>query len=110
MDEEPLSEWARRRDAKVGRLRAVPIVRGDGPRATHVNPDEPRAIERWNGHAWEPYGYAADLAEAKRVLYPEAGDSSHPASGPVHQPLAPGRGRHRKPDPGGAYSHPASDT
>ncbi|MFM9610921.1 DUF6087 family protein [Streptomyces niveiscabiei] len=96
MDQEPLSEWAERRDAKVGRLRAVPIVRGDGPKAAHVNPNEPRVIERWNGHAWEPSAYAADLAEAKRILYPE---TEAPAPGPVRQPLAPGRGRHRKPDP-----------
>ncbi|MEU2916310.1 DUF6087 family protein [Streptomyces massasporeus] len=24
----------------------------DGPRASHLNPDAPRAIERWNGHRW----------------------------------------------------------
>ncbi|MER5515921.1 DUF6087 family protein [Streptomyces sp. NPDC002763] len=99
MDDEPLKDWAERRDAKIGRLRAVPVVPGDGPRASHLNPDAPRAIERWNGHAWEPYGFAANLAEAKAVLYPEA---SEPVStGPVPKPLGSGTGKHRKPHGGG---------
>ncbi|WP_236245252.1 DUF6087 family protein [Streptomyces sp. CC210A] len=97
MDDEPLSEWAERRDAKIGRLRAVPIVSGDGPRASHLHPDAPRAIERWNGHAWEPYAFAADLAAAKRILYPGASTPPTPAPGPARLPLAPGTGRHRKP-------------
>ncbi|MEV4192487.1 DUF6087 family protein [Streptomyces toxytricini] len=97
MDEEPLSEWAERRDAKIGRLRAVPVAPGGGPRAAHVNPGAPRAIERWNGHTWEPYAFAADLAAAKRLLYPEADTRPNPAPGPGRPPLAPGTGRHRKP-------------
>ncbi|MFE1315031.1 DUF6087 family protein [Streptomyces sp. NPDC058755] len=95
MDDEPLRDWAERRDAKIGRLRAVPVVSGDGPRASHLNPEAPRAIERWNGHMWEPYGFAANLAEAKAVLYPEA--SEPPPAGPVPKPLGSGTGRHRKP-------------
>ncbi|MCI4143880.1 MULTISPECIES: DUF6087 family protein [Streptomyces] len=71
MDDEPLSRWAERRDARVGQLRAVPLVTGDGPRASHLNPDAPRAIQRWNGHLWEPHGFAENLAEARRVLFPE---------------------------------------
>ncbi|WP_406482705.1 DUF6087 family protein [Streptomyces sp. NBC_01615] len=70
MDDGPLSEWAERRDAKVGRLRAVPIVSGEGPSGSHLNPDAPRAIERWNGHAWEPHTFAQNLAEAKRIPVP----------------------------------------
>ncbi|MFE2932558.1 DUF6087 family protein [Streptomyces sp. NPDC059278] len=38
------------------------------PRASHPNPDAPRAIQRWNGHLWEPHGSAANLAEARRTL------------------------------------------
>ncbi|WP_228033927.1 DUF6087 family protein [Streptomyces spongiae] len=72
MDDGPLKDWAERRDAKIGGLRAVPMVSGDGPRASHLQPDAPRAIERGNGHAWEPHGFAANPAEAKAVLYPEA--------------------------------------
>jgi len=95
MDDEPLTDWAERRDAKIGRLRAVPVVPGDGPKASHLNPDVPRAIERWNGHAWELYGFAASLTEAKAVLYPEANKPSPP--GPVPKPLGSGTGKHRKP-------------
>lgn len=95
MDDEPLKNWAERRDAKIGRLRAVPVVPGGGPRASHLNPDAPRAIERWNGHTWEPYGFAASLAEAKAILYPQPDEPSPP--GPVPKPLGSGTGKHRKP-------------
>ncbi|MER7684537.1 DUF6087 family protein [Streptomyces sp. NPDC097610] len=95
MDDEPLSEWAERRDAKIGRLRAVPIVSGDTLGGSHLKPAAPRAIERWNGHAWEPHGFARNLAEAKRILYPGAQVVTSP--GPAVQPLGTGRGRHRKP-------------
>lgn len=94
MDDEPLPQWAERRDAKIGRLRAVPLDGGKGPRGAHLNPDLPRAIQRWNGHMWEPYGFAANLGEAKRVLFPDT--DAAPASGPAPV-LAPGTGRHRKP-------------
>ncbi|WP_432059198.1 DUF6087 family protein [Streptomyces sp. S1] len=94
MDDEPLAEWAERRDARIGRLRAVPLVTGDGPRASHLNPDAPRAIQRWNGHLWEPYGFAANLAEARRLLFPHAETAATPEESPK---LGPGTGRHRKP-------------
>ncbi|MFF3327680.1 DUF6087 family protein [Streptomyces sp. NPDC002889] len=97
MNDEPLSDWAERRDAKIGRLRAVPIVSGDGPKGSHVNPDAPRAIERWNGHAWEPHGFAPNFAEAKRILYPEAAEDRAAPRGPVPKPLGRGTGKHRKP-------------
>ncbi|MFJ4826413.1 DUF6087 family protein [Streptomyces bacillaris] len=99
MDDEPLSEWAKRRDERIGRLRAVPLVSGDGPKASHLNPDSPRAIQRWNGYTWEPHGTAANLAEAQRLLHPR--DERPPtAPAPEPQPLRAGRGRHRKPRPG----------
>ncbi|MGA5415851.1 DUF6087 family protein [Streptomyces pseudogriseolus] len=95
MDDEPLSRWAERRDARIGQLRAVPLVTGDGPRASHLNPDAPRAIQRWNGHLWEPHGFAANLAEARRIVFP---DTEAAASTPEATPrLGPGPGRHRKP-------------
>ncbi|MCZ0970726.1 DUF6087 family protein [Streptomyces albulus] len=84
MDDESLSDWANRRAAKVGRLRAMLIVFGDGPRAAHLNPDAPRAIERWNGHTWEPHGFAANLAEARRILYPDANTDPTPAPPPAN--------------------------
>ncbi|MGA5060630.1 DUF6087 family protein [Streptomyces pseudogriseolus] len=95
MDDEPLPRWAERRDARVGQLRAVPLVTGDGPRASHLNPDAPRAIQRWNGHLWEPHGFAENLAEARRVLFPE---TEAAALTPETTPrLGPGTGRHRRP-------------
>ncbi|MFJ2259688.1 DUF6087 family protein [Streptomyces sp. NPDC087844] len=98
MDDESLSDWAERRDAKIGRLRAVPLVSGDGLKGSHLNPDAPRAIQRWNGYAWEPYGFAANLAETRRILHPSAKEPPT-ASAPQPQPLKAGRGRHRKPRP-----------
>ncbi|MFD7278889.1 DUF6087 family protein [Streptomyces sp. NPDC059862] len=95
MDDEPLKDWAERRDAKIGRLRAVPVVSGDGPRGSHLQPDAPRVIERWNGHAWEPHAFAANLAEAKAILYPVITESAPP--GPVPKPLGSGTGKYRKP-------------
>ncbi|BDM72637.1 hypothetical protein HEK616_61240 [Streptomyces nigrescens] len=94
MDDEPLSEWAERRYAKVGRLRVIPLVTGDGPKGSHLNPDAPCAIQRWNGYSWEPHGFASDLAEAKQNLYPEVIEP--PASGAAPK-LGAGTGRHRKP-------------
>lgn len=96
MDDEPLSDWAERRDAKIGRLRAVPLVSGDGPKGSHLNPDAPRVLQRWNGYAWEPHGYAANLADAQRFLYPR---DEEPPTAAQPQPLGVGRGRHRKPRP-----------
>ncbi|WP_031520917.1 DUF6087 family protein [Streptomyces sp. NRRL F-5123] len=90
--DEPLSEWVQRRDARIGRLRAVPLVSGDTPRAAHLNPDEPRAIQRWNGHTWEPYAVVPSLAAAQRLLYPAA----EPPPDPSDAFPAP-TGRHRKP-------------
>ncbi|MFF4171789.1 DUF6087 family protein [Streptomyces sp. NPDC001744] len=94
MDDESLSRWAERRDARIGQLRAVPLVTGDGPRASHLHPDAPRAIQRWNGHLWEPHGFAANLTEARRVLFPDAEPAAAPEAAPK---LGPGTGRHRKP-------------
>ncbi|MFJ8489458.1 DUF6087 family protein [Streptomyces sp. NPDC094038] len=95
MDDEPLKDWAERRDAKIGRLRAVPVVSGDGPKASHLHPDAPRAVERWNGHTWEPYGFVANLAEAKAILHPEVNEPR--STGLVPKPLGSGTSKHRKP-------------
>lgn len=96
MDDEPLAEWAERRDARIGQLRAVPLVTGDGPRASHLNPEAPRAIQRWNGHMWEPHGFAVNLAEARRMMSPRFEVAPAPEATPK---LGPGTGRHRKPPP-----------
>ncbi|MFD4376427.1 DUF6087 family protein [Streptomyces sp. NPDC058486] len=98
MDDEPLARWAERRDARIGALRAVPLVTGDGPRASHLNPEAPRAIQRWNGHLWEPHSFAADLAEARRILFPHT--EAAPAAPEAAPKLGPGTGRRRKPSAG----------
>ena len=97
MDDESLSQWAERRDARIGRLRAVPLISGDGPQGSHLNPDAPRVIQRWNGHAWEPHTFAANLAEAKRILHPQASEPPASVQAPTPKPLGAGTGRHRKP-------------
>jgi len=99
MDDEPLSEWAERRDAKIGRLRAVPLIPGDGPQGSHLHPDAPRVIQRWTGHTWEPHAFAASLAEAKRILHPQPSEPPAPTPAPDRKPLAAGTGKHRKPQP-----------
>ncbi|MBL1088745.1 MULTISPECIES: DUF6087 family protein [Streptomyces] len=96
MDDEPLSEWAERRYAKVGRLRAIPLVTGDGLKGAHLNPDAPRAIQRWNGYSWEAHGFASNLAEAQQILYPEVIESPGPGPGPAPK-LGAGTGKHRRP-------------
>jgi hypothetical protein len=77
-------------DSSALYLSCAAAVRG----GAHLNPDAPRVIQRWNGHVWEPHGFAADLAEARRVLFPdtEAARSLGPAP-----KLGPGTGKHRKP-------------
>jgi hypothetical protein len=51
-EEEPLHEWAARRDGagrRNGRLpaHAAPFPLADGARASHVAPDAPRALLGW---------------------------------------------------------------
>lgn len=98
MADESLSDWAERRDAKIGRLRAVALVSGDGPKGSHLNPDAPRVIQRWNGHVWEPHAYTANLADARRLLLP-CDEEPPTAAATQHQsqPLRARTGRHRKP-------------
>ncbi|WP_416482340.1 DUF6087 family protein [Streptomyces sp. CL12] len=81
----------------MGRLRAVPLVSDDGLKGSHLNPDAPRVIQRWNGYIWEPHACAANLAEAQRFLSPRL---EEPPTAPASQPLRTGLGRHRKPRPG----------
>ncbi|MGW0928001.1 DUF6087 family protein [Streptomyces sp. NPDC002644] len=77
-DDEPLEEWARRRDARQaaskGRRRAVPL--GDGPhRGAHVDPD---------------------LAAAKALFCPPPPVREKPTQWD-RPAMGEGRGRHRKP-------------
>lgn len=105
MDDEPLSEWAARRDERrAGRFR-IEVLAPGGPHAAHVYPESPRLVSWWNGYEWGAVTVAADMAHAQRVMYSHA----EPVAGldaerreqavdpsPDARPLAPGRGRHRK--------------
>ncbi|MGW4023069.1 DUF6087 family protein [Streptomyces sp. NPDC005009] len=53
MEDEPLEEWAARREVRrpaTGERRAVPL--GEQPQGAHVAPDAPRGIQEWDGHQW----------------------------------------------------------
>ncbi|WP_370192218.1 DUF6087 family protein [Streptacidiphilus sp. MAP5-52] len=61
-DGAPLGPYLRKRRAPLtGLRRALPIGGG----AWHVNPDEPRVLERWTGFSYEVVGLAPDLASAR---------------------------------------------
>ncbi|MEU3106192.1 DUF6087 family protein [Streptomyces griseoflavus] len=65
MEDEPLEEWAARREErrpKPGERHAVPL--GEQPQGAHVDPDAPRCIQEWDGHQWAPAGVAEDRAAA----------------------------------------------
>ncbi|MGW3248109.1 DUF6087 family protein [Streptomyces sp. NPDC001070] len=72
MDDEPLERWVRRREEeqerKVGRLRVSTLASGT-PRGSHVDPDAPRLVSRWDGYAWQPVSVVPDLAETRALLY-----------------------------------------
>ncbi|MFE7121079.1 DUF6087 family protein [Streptomyces sp. NPDC057654] len=101
MDEEPLEEWARRREerrtASKGKLRAVPLTEGRH-RAAHVEPHAPRVIQEWKGEEWATIGVVKDLATAKTLLHPPQPVTEEPAE-QDHQMLGQGRGRHRRTAP-----------
>ncbi|MFF3530239.1 DUF6087 family protein [Streptomyces rubiginosohelvolus] len=69
----------------------MPLVTGDGLRASHLDPEVPRAIHRWNGYAWEPHGTAGPLGEAQRLLCPRA--EERPPGGRNGAPAAQDRSR-----------------
>ncbi|MEU8586681.1 DUF6087 family protein [Streptomyces sp. NPDC048664] len=102
MNEEPLQEWARRREerraAAKGRLRAVPLTEGRH-RAAHIEPDAPRVIQEWNGNEWETIGVVENLDAAKALLYPPQPATEKPAEWDRPTALGPGRGRHRRTAP-----------
>ncbi|MGW2279277.1 DUF6087 family protein [Streptomyces sp. NPDC001770] len=68
MDDEPLEEWADRRDRRrpeVGERRTVPLGNDVG-RGAHVDPDAPRAVEVWDGHQWVAEGVAESYSATDR--------------------------------------------
>ena len=102
-EEEPLHEWAARRDRRraaeremTGTRRAVPLA--DGARASHVAPNAPRALMEWDGQTWVTVGVAPNADAAREFLghVPESVPESGPDIQPAPPGLGPGRGRHRK--------------
>ncbi|MFZ3491773.1 DUF6087 family protein [Streptomyces sp. 5.8] len=101
MEDEPLADWARKRDERraraTGRLRAVPLT--DGPLgAAHVDPNAPRAIQEFDGTQWVTLSIAVNLATAKTVLYPPQPKSERPAEWD-RPAMTKGTGRHRRTAP-----------
>lgn len=104
-EDEPLDEWAARREQRraeqreiIGTRRVLPLT--EGPRASHVAPNSPRLLQEWDGTAWGAVGIAQNAEEARAFL----GHASQPAPESdvegrtaAHPDLGPGRGRHRKP-------------
>ncbi|RPK71524.1 hypothetical protein EES45_34550 [Streptomyces sp. ADI97-07] len=73
MSEEPLEEWAARREQRrpaVGERRPAPL--GDQKQGVHVSPEEPRGIQEWDGHQWVPVGVAEDSEAAAHETGEEA--------------------------------------
>ncbi|MCK8680934.1 DUF6087 family protein [Streptomyces lichenis] len=71
---DPLAAYRRRRRPPLDiRRRHRPLHGGGG----HIRPDEPRALEEWNGFSYEPAGIAANLADAVRwVIEQTSGEES----------------------------------
>ncbi|MFD9452382.1 DUF6087 family protein [Streptomyces sp. NPDC059985] len=102
MNDEPLDQWAARRQGRLrkpGKRKATTL--GTGPqRAAHLDPETPRLILEWDGFARQPLTTVDNYAAACRALSPtpEAAPADQPeTTGPItgRNPLAPGTGRHR---------------
>ncbi|MFF4815269.1 DUF6087 family protein [Kitasatospora sp. NPDC001309] len=94
--EEPLERWAERRDRRlrpVGQLKAVII--GHEDRSSHLHPDLPRVLLRWDGYQWLPESYAENFAAAQRLLHGISGDGVIQGTSPP--PRKKSAGRHRRP-------------
>ncbi|WP_405824334.1 DUF6087 family protein [Streptomyces sp. NBC_00838] len=98
-DEESLEELAWRlevrRNASIGKLRAVPLTEGPH-RGAHVEPTVPRAIEEWDGYRWVAVGVVDHLVAAQSLLNSPA--EKRPV-GWGGLGLGKGQGRHRTPNP-----------
>ncbi|MFF8612666.1 DUF6087 family protein [Streptomyces sp. NPDC015350] len=94
MNDDPLDEWAARRDAHrpaPGARRAVPL--GEGPaRGGHVDPAATRGMLEWDGHQWVPSGVAEDHAAALEETGPQTQRSVFVSRRPVRCPLLRSRG------------------
>ncbi|MCZ0989525.1 DUF6087 family protein [Streptomyces diastatochromogenes] len=103
-EDEPLEVWAARRDRRreadrqiVGTRRVVSLA--PGPKAAHINPEGPRALLGWDGHAWVTVGVARNADEAREFLGHIPVPAAEPGAEvpPAIPGLGLGPGRHRKP-------------
>lgn len=73
-DSDPLAAYHKRRRPPLDVWRRHRPLHGRGG---HLQPDEPRTLEEWNGFSYEPAGTAASLAEAQQwVSEQTSGDES----------------------------------
>jgi hypothetical protein len=63
--DDPLAHYHKRRRPPLDVYRRHRPLHGN---ASHLRPEEPRALEEWNGFTYEPSGTAANLAEAQRWI------------------------------------------
>ncbi|MEV5880775.1 DUF6087 family protein [Streptomyces sp. NPDC052101] len=101
LGDEPLSEWAARRAVRlrpVGERRAVTLSTGP-QRAAHLDRDTPRLIMEWDGYQWVAVTTVDNYAAAQRMLHGISDEAAQitVTAGDGRPPMAPGRGRHRKP-------------
>ncbi len=101
--DEPLEEWAARRERRraaereiTGTRRVIPLA--EGARGAHIAPDAARLLLEWDGTTWATVGVAQNADEARTFLghIPQAAPACDTEVRPPHPGLGPGHGRHRK--------------
>ncbi|GCD95512.1 DUF6087 family protein [Embleya hyalina] len=102
-NDEPLEEWAARRERRlrpVGERKAVHLT--GPPRASHVDREAPRVVLEWDGYQWVTLAVAANYLEAARLVYPSSregvgggGTTAAHRTRPAPY-LGEGTGRHRR--------------
>jgi len=72
--DDPLAAYDKRRRPPLDVWRRHRPLHGGGG---HLRPDEPRALEEWNGFTYGPAGTAVNLAEAQQWVNEQtSGDES----------------------------------
>lgn len=84
---DPLAAYDKRRCPPLDVHRRHRPLHGGGD---HPRPDEPRALEEWNGFSYEPAGTAANLAEAQRWVNDQTTDTTGCRRRPKSIPVPPG--------------------
>ncbi|WP_327365191.1 DUF6087 family protein [Streptomyces sp. NBC_01217] len=72
MDEESFEHWMSRREQERRRMKGrmrLDALNSHPRRGSHVFPEAPRLISRWDGYSWEPVAVASHWAAAAALLY-----------------------------------------